>query len=212
MTFKKGLTLFELLIIMSIIAVLSAIAYTQYRKYIRQGRQLEAKANLGVIYQKQLSYLSSELKLSPSLKTIGAVPNGRIRYNIGTDWNVSPASTESRLNQNNTATDLCPCHNDESNNNVPNHSCWADPNPELITDSCSDTNKCYGESGNDMKTQLGSLGGNIPSGGGFSIDGGVFEYYAIGCTNPGNITPSDLDIWSINHKKSLQNIRSGLNL
>lgn len=207
LTFKKGLTLIEMLAIVGILAVLSAIAHTQYRKYIRQGRQLEAKANLGVFYQKQMSYLSSELRLSPSLKTIGAVPRGRLRYNIGTDWSTN--SNEARLNQNNTATDLCPCHNDENNKNIPSHSCWADPNPELITDSCSDTNKCYGD-GSDMATQLGSLS-NIPSGG-FSTEGGVFEYYAIGCTHPGGIAPSQLDIWSINHKKSLQNIRSGLGL
>ena len=207
---KKGVTLFELLIIGSIITILSAIAYTQYRKYVRQGRQLEAKSNLSVIYQKQLSYLSSELKLSPSLKTIGAVPKGRIRYNIGTDWTVS--STESRLNQNNTPLneDLCPCHNDENSKNIPSHSCWADPNPELIADSCSDTNKCYGDSGSDMATQLGSLS-NIPTGG-FPISEGKFEYYAIGCTYPGGINSSQRDIWSINHKKSLQNIQSGLGL
>ena len=155
-----------------------------------------------------MSYLSSELKLSPSLKTIGATPKGRIRYNIGTDWTAS--STESRLNQNNTTTDLCPCHNDESSKNIPSHSCWADPNPELITDSCSDTNKCYGDSALDMAVQLGGLS-NIPTGG-FTTSGGEFEYYAIGCTYPGGISSTQRDIWSINHKKNLQNIQSGLGL
>ena len=84
--FKKGMTAIELLIIVALVSILSALSYQQYTQYIRMGRQLEAKSNLSVIYQKQLTYFSAELKFSESLKTIGAVPKGRIRYNIGTDW------------------------------------------------------------------------------------------------------------------------------
>ncbi len=213
---KRGVTLTEILVVLVIISILSAIAYPQYQKYIRRGRQLEAKTNLGVVYQKQLAYLSSELRFSKSLKTIGAVPTGRIRYNIGTDW-AGGSDPEDRLNQG-TSADLCPCHNDQRGQNIPTHSCWADPNPEG-TETCGGTRVCYGAfSGQSMSAQLiasgissPALGNNILLVGiGFEITGGKFEYYAIGCTSPRFRQIHQLDIWSINHIKNLKNIKVGL--
>ena len=202
--FKKGMTLTEILVVLAIVSILSSIAYPQYNKYIRQGRQLEAKANLGVVYEKQLTYLSSELKFSESLKTIGAVPVGPIRYNIGTDWTTN--HDEDTLNQDN-ASDPCPC-NDTKGVGLPSGSCWADPNPEGTGD-CSQA-KCYGGTALNMASKLPSLGvsHNIPTSG-FSVTGGKFEYYAIGCTSPSFRQDARLDVWSINHKKSLKNIRPG---
>ena len=202
---KKGFTLNEVLVVVAIAGVLASIAYPQYNRYIRQGRQLEAKANLAVVYQKQLSYLSSELKFSESLKEIGAVPKGPIRYNIGTDWNTN--HPEDTLNQDN-STDPCPCNDQNGAGLGSGTTCWADPNPEG-TGSCSQ-DKCYGGVAPNMKTKLGAIGvsDNIPSGG-WSISGGKFEYYAIGCTSPTYRDNNKLDVWSMNHKKSLKNIRAG---
>ena len=201
---KKGITLIELLVVLAFISILSSIAYPQYRRYVRQGRQLEAKANLGVVYEKQLTYLSSELKFSESLKTIGAVPVGPIRYNIGTDWGTN--HPEDTLNQND-SNDPCPC-NDQNGLGRPAGSCWADPNPEGTGDCSAD--KCYGGTITNVATKLSNLGitsHNIGSG--FSVTGGKFEYYAIGCTSPGFRQNNKLDVWSINHKKKLKNVRPG---
>jgi len=202
--YKKGITLIEVLTVLAVMAVLSSIAYPQYTKYIRQARQLEAKTSLGAVYEKQLTYLSSELKFSESLKTIGAVPAGPIRYNIGTDWRANHA--EDTLNQDD-STDLCPC-NDQNGAGLSQGACWADPNPEGTGD-CSQA-KCYGGTAPNMAVKLGNLGAshNIPSNG-FHIFGGKFEYYAIGCTSPSLRQNNRLDVWSINHKKKLKNIRPG---
>lgn len=201
--YKKGVTLNEVLVVVAIASILASIAYPQYSRYIRQGRQLEAKANLGVVYQKQLTYLSSELKFSESLKEIGAVPIGPIRYNIGTDWTTD--HPEDTFNQDN-STDPCPC-NDVKGAGLPAGSCWADPNPEG-TGSCS-ADKCYGGTAPNMASRLASpMSHNIPSSG-FNVSGGKFEYYAIGCTSPSYRDDSKLDVWSINHKKSLKNIKPG---
>ena len=227
LTFKKGITLVESLVIVSILAVLSSIAYTQYQIYVRQGRQLEAKSNLSVVYQKQISYLSSELQFSPSLRTIGAVPKGRIRYNVGTDWEKEDGSemmnhAESRLHRGDPGT-ICPCHNDEKGTNIPsNMECWADPHPEG-TQACNEYlyKACFGgetrRPGRGMIHQLertknftnGTFAINIPAKG-FPLTGNKFEYYAVGCTNSQMRNTRGLDIWSINHKKSLQNIKQGL--
>ena len=116
------------------------------------------------------------------------------------------------MNQGAPATDLCPCHNDErGQNNHPTASCWADPNPEG-TGACGGTEVCYGpNSSSSMATQVTATttAHNIPTGG-FKISDGIFEYYAIGCTSPQLRQELQLDVWSINHKKNLKNIKSGL--
>ncbi|MDE0151244.1 MAG: prepilin-type N-terminal cleavage/methylation domain-containing protein [Bdellovibrionales bacterium] len=208
--YKKGTTLNEVLVVVAIASVLASIAYPQYNRYIRQGKQLEAKANLGVVYQKQLSYLSSELKFSKSLKEIGAVPVGPIRYNIGTDWTTGN-HTEDTFNQDNSSSDPCPC-NDSKGAGLPAGSCWADPNPEGTGDCSAPVNKkCYGGVAPTMAGRLSNLSppmSPIPTGG-FDVTGGKFEYYAIGCTSPSYRDNDKLDVWSINHKKNLKNIRPG---
>ena len=219
---KKGFTLTELLAVLTIISILSAISYPLYGRYVRRGRQLEAKANLGVVYQKQLTYLSSELKFSESLKTIGAVPEGRVRYNIGTDWD-GGSSSEQRLNQGEvlsaTPTNPCPCHDDQKGTNNPSRTvtkCWIDPNPDSTgaLNSCSASNKCYGDNSSSMAAQLDDLTvtHNIIESGrsGFELTGGKFEYYAVGCTSPSLRQTGQLDVWKIDHKKNLQNVRVGL--
>ncbi len=230
LSLQKGLTFVELLVVLGIISVLAAVAYPQYQEYIRRGRQLEAKTNLGVVYQKQLSYFSSELKFSASLRTLGAVPKGRIRYNIGTDWAWLPEIDglplgQSMLVRGNASNDLCPCHNDQRGKNPPtNKECWADPHPEG-TQPCSSSSAkiCFGriagKGGRKMKEQVRvsilNSGGNpndaaIVTENEFSITGGTFEYYAVGCTTPRLRNTRLLDIWSINHKKNLRNVKPGL--
>lgn len=54
--FSRGFTLIEILIVVAIIAVLSAIAYPSYQKYIIRSKRLDAQSEMLQIAQTMASY------------------------------------------------------------------------------------------------------------------------------------------------------------
>ena len=83
---KRGLSLMEVLTAVAIIAVLSSISYTAWRKYIRRAVFTEVKANLSMIFASQAKYKTTCGHYHPDLNTIGALPVGRLHYNIGASF------------------------------------------------------------------------------------------------------------------------------
>ena len=233
--YKKGFSFIELSIVTVILSILFSIAYISYGRYIRQSRQIEAKSHLALAYQAQSSYLAEYSKLSHSLKTIGAVPKGQIRYNIGAPFRSSLVDDPySETPQNSTKEgfdeevlvnedpnkSLCPCGNEKP----ADKNCWAHPQPEFQDDisHCNTGNKCFGpvEKGG-MKSQLDSL--NLLAAlkklgilhfnfGDIAIRQHSFIYFAIGCTlsTKEYLKPEKLDVWSIDHRKNLINLQSGI--
>ena len=210
---KKGFTLIELAIVGGIISVISSLAYTSYGKYIRQSRQLEAKTNLATVRQLQISHFQDQRQIEPSLKKIGFLPRGQIRYNIGARFSgtvkhnilVAPDASDS----------ICPCNNDgdingdddspvdpldpDRDNTADNKKCWAHPRPDRSSLShaevqaiCSDAakEKCFGpfETG-DIVSQMAAITGDMRmvlrygQGGNITYGQVKFSYFAIGCTS-----------------------------
>ncbi len=228
--YKKGLSLLEILIITAILSVISAIAYTSYGRYIRQSRQIEAKTHLALAYQAQHSYFTEHSEFSYSLKNLGVIPRGQIRYNIGTRFTKGRSEKivptyadpdyESALVHKNNSESICPCGNQPPSGK----NCWAHPQPESENDisHCATGNKCFGPvDQGDIVKQVEDL--NIDPPGTPSTDsvvqvgeiassGGIkFMFYAIGCTTSAEeyLKPENLDVWSINHKRSLRNLKNG---
>jgi type IV pilus assembly protein PilE len=54
---RRGFTLIELMIVLAILGVLSAIAYPSYDKYVTRSRRSEAQQLLTDIYAKQSQYM-----------------------------------------------------------------------------------------------------------------------------------------------------------
>lgn len=94
---NQGFTLIELMIVIAIVSVISALAVPSYVDHVRKGKRADAKVELLQIAQMQESYFVQNLSYAKSLKdeagglglgstvqteqeqyliTIGATPNG----------------------------------------------------------------------------------------------------------------------------------------
>ena len=82
--FHRGVTLIELVVVIAIMVILSGISVQQWGLYTRKSKTAEAKTNLLAVYAAQESYKQTCGTYYPDLKVIGAIPEGKIHYNIGT--------------------------------------------------------------------------------------------------------------------------------
>ncbi len=80
---QKGFSLIELMIVVAIIGILSAIAVPNYQKFQRKSRQSEAKSMAAAIYTTMKSYEAEWGQPSMSFSAIGYQPEGRVVYNCG---------------------------------------------------------------------------------------------------------------------------------
>ena len=81
--FHRGVTLIELVVVIAIMVILSGISVQQWGLYTRKSKTAEAKTNLLAVYAAQESYKQTCGTYYPDLKVIGAIPEGKIHYNIG---------------------------------------------------------------------------------------------------------------------------------
>jgi type IV pilus assembly protein PilA len=80
---KKGFSLVEVMIVVAIIGILSAIAVPNFQRYQRKARQKEALANLQAVYSGEKNYLAEYNSYAANLLAIGWAPDGNLRYNVG---------------------------------------------------------------------------------------------------------------------------------
>ena len=91
-TNKRGVSLMEVLTATAIIAILGSMSFVAARRYTRKAFTTEAKASLSMIFASQSQYRAACNTYHPDLQTIGALPKGELRYNVGSpmksgwDW------------------------------------------------------------------------------------------------------------------------------
>ena len=68
---QKGFTLIELMIVVAILGILSAIALPSYTRYVEKSRRTDAKIELLKIAQLQESYFAQNLSYANSLTQLG---------------------------------------------------------------------------------------------------------------------------------------------
>ncbi len=80
---QKGFSLIELMIVVAIIGILSAIAIPNYQRFQRKARQSEAKGLLSGIYTAEKSFIAEWGAGTNDLLGMGFQPDGDLRYNVG---------------------------------------------------------------------------------------------------------------------------------
>lgn len=83
-TSNKGFSLIELMVVVAIIGVLSAIGIPQYTKFQARARQSEAKSHLSALFTAETSFQSEWNVFTTDLRNAGVAATGsNLRYTAG---------------------------------------------------------------------------------------------------------------------------------
>jgi len=77
---NKGFTLIELIIVVTIVAILSTLAISVYLNFSAKARRSEAKINLESIYKAELTWYGDSKGFDNNFTTIGWKPAGTAKY------------------------------------------------------------------------------------------------------------------------------------
>ncbi len=80
---NAGFSLVELMVVVAIIGILSAIGIPQVARYIAKAKQSEAKSNLSGLYTGNKALYAEFTGYSGDFGIVGFSPEGQLRYNTG---------------------------------------------------------------------------------------------------------------------------------
>ncbi len=94
---QKGFSLIELMVVIAIVGILSAVAIPSFKSYQERAKQSEAKAGLAAIYTAQKNFFAEHLVYYSNLYAIGYQTEGDLNYNtgFGNTSSVQPVGFES---------------------------------------------------------------------------------------------------------------------
>ena len=187
---KKGFSLIELMVVVAIIGILSAVAVPQFQKFQRKAKQSEIKANLAALYTAEKVFLAEHGTYYSNMLALGMKIEGNLIYNFG-----FPSGSP-----------VLPIP--DSFGATPPGGTFGYLAYRIISLVCG---SAFGvshtfdttNSGHDCKMDTSVVSGFPAS----SITTSTFLATAHG--NISGATLSELDTWSMSHRKELVNIQNG---
>lgn len=88
-----GFTLIELMIVVAIVAILSAIALPSYQDHIRKGKRAAAKSTLSDLANRQQAYLTDKRSYATSVTTL--IPSFSAPTEIAADYTFAATADNS---------------------------------------------------------------------------------------------------------------------
>jgi len=214
---EAGFTLVELMIVVAIIGILSAIAIPNFQKYQAKARQKEAQLALSSIYTAETSNMAEHGSFTSCLRQAGYTPEGGVAAAQQGDryYAVGFSSAGAALAFcNDASSPAIPC-NRQSTVGIAAPAvvttCGAVTNvafPALLVDTMYHSygaNKKVGNTAGPVEAQMTAA---HTAAGVAAFTAGTFSAVAVG--NIANTNPARFDTWSINNNKILLNNINGI--
>jgi len=90
---QRGFTLIELMIVIAIIGILSAIAIPNFNRFQARSKQSEVKTNLKALYVAAKSYFAEHDSFDAGLNSLGFTPESGFRYSYSYASSATGATT-----------------------------------------------------------------------------------------------------------------------
>lgn len=80
----KGFTVIELMVTVSIVGILAAVALPNYQNFLARSRQVEAKLSLSSVYVAEMSFTAEQSSFTTCVSTAGYTrPTQNVYYSVG---------------------------------------------------------------------------------------------------------------------------------
>lgn len=202
---QSGFSLVELMVVVAIIGILATVAIPSVSKYMAKARQSEIKSNLASVYSAQKAFFVEYNGYASHFNVIGHAPDGSLRYDYGFDTATTVAQYAG-MGYNVTAATLAlpnyiitagaGCTNTIAQMNAGNVTSAAGVKCTMLKESQLGGVALAGSLGAPAITAITYAGDRNFIAGGQAI------------MNPN--APANIDVWTINSNKVLDNAVNGI--